>query len=223
MTLPNDHPQAALALLTESSDLVTDDAKRGLISGTAVNDPKLAFQLIGELGLKDTSQAISSIMSAAKTPEERTATLAALRDHLVTLTDEKARNEATARSVGGLTRSLAQEGFASATQWVHGANLSPAELESVAGGLSHSAKSGETGQWIEWIGEKLPPENGLPPLLTDPPRTLPSAPTPRPFPSTNSKPPPGKDRDSTLKRIHDQWPKDDAAAKDAFAKEHGIK
>ena len=35
--------------------------------------------------------------------------------------------------------------------------------------------------------------------------------------------PPSKDRDATLKRIHDNWPKGDAAAKEAFAKEHGIK
>ena len=199
MTLANDHPQTALALFTESSDLftdgnmmsvhvvssslskwamddpmaalewvrkngekfpdlVTDDAKRGLISGAAANDPKLAFKLIGELGFKDQSQAISGIMSAAKTPEERTATLAALRGHLATMPDEKARNEATANAMGGLTRGLAQEGFASATQWITGANFSPSELESFTGGLSSSTKSEETGQWIEWIGEKLPPK-----------------------------------------------------------------
>ena len=199
MTLANDHPQTALALFTESSDLfkdgnmmsvhvvssslakwakddplaafdwvrkngekfpdlVTDDAKRGLISGAAANDPKLAFKLIGELGFKDQSQAISGIMSAAKTPEERTATLAALRGHLATMPDEKARNEATASAMGGLTRGLAQEGFASATQWITGANFSPSELESFTGGLSSSTKSEETGQWIEWIGEKLPPK-----------------------------------------------------------------
>ena len=93
MTLSNDHPQAALALFTESSDLfkerawathvissslgkwakddplaalewvkknsakfpdlITDQAKRGLISGTAAQDPRLAFKLIGELGIKE--------------------------------------------------------------------------------------------------------------------------------------------------------------------------
>ena len=199
MTLANDHPQAALALFTESSDhlkdsgmmsehlvssslakwaqddpmaalewvrkngekfpdLVTDDAKRGMISGTAANDPKLAFKLIGELGIKDTSQAISAITSTAKTPDERTATLVALRDYLATLPDEKARNEATASSMGGLTRGLAREGFVSATQWIAGANFSPTELESITGGLSHSIKSDEAGQWIEWIGDKLPPK-----------------------------------------------------------------
>ena len=132
MTLANDHPQAALALFTESSDLfkkngmgghvissslarwakddpaaalawvrengekfpdlITDDAKRGLVAGAATNDPKLAFKLIGELGLKDTRD-VSGIIQAAKTPAERSATLAALRDHLATISDEKARDE----------------------------------------------------------------------------------------------------------------------------------
>ncbi len=292
MTLASDHPQAALAHFTESSDLfkdnnmsehvvssslskwakddpmaalewvrkngekfpdlVTDDAKRGLISGTAVNDPKLAFQLIGELGLKDTSQAISGIMSAAKTPAERTATLAALRDHLATLPDEQARNEATASSMGGFTRGLAQEGFASATQWIAGANFSPTELKSIIGGLSYSIKSDETGQWIEWIGEKLPPKTSASNIsnivrnwtqndyqaagkwLT----TAAAGPTKnaaiRSYAETVSEYepataiqwamtlPPGEERKQTLQQIHDNWPKDDAAAKDAFAKEHGI-
>ncbi len=293
MTLASDHPQAALVLFTESSDLfkdngmgnhvvssslsrwakddplaalewvrkngekfpdlVTDDAKRGLISGAAVNDPKLAFQLVGELGLKDASQALSGIMSAAKTPADRTATLAALRDHLATLTDDKARNEATARSMGSLTHGLAQEGFASATQWIDGANLSPTELESFAGGLSHSVKSGETGQWIEWLGEKLPPDKSNDSIrnivrnwtendyqaagkwLAAAPAGPAKNTSIRTYAETVSsyEPetaaqwamtlPPGKDRDQTLKEIHDNWPKDAATAKDAFAKEHGIK
>lgn len=293
MTLANDHPQAALALFTESSDLfkdsgmgnhvvssslakwakddpmaalewvrknggkfpdlVTDDAKRGMISGTAVNDPKLAFQLIGELGLKDTSEAISGIMSAAKTPADRTATLTALRDHIATLSDEKARSEVTARSMSGLTHGLAQEGFAAATQWINGANLSPNELEGVAGTLSHSVKSDETGQWIEWIGQKLPTdksnanirnivrnwtENDYQAagkwLATAPDGPAKNA-SIRTYAETVSRYepetaiqwamtlPPGKDRDETLKRIHENWPKDDTAAKEAFAKEHGIK
>jgi hypothetical protein len=293
MTLANDHPQAALALFTESSDLfkdsgmgnhvvssslakwakddpmaalewvrkngerfpdlVTDDAKRGMISGTAVKDPKLAFQLIGELGLKDTSQAISGIMSAAKTPADRTATLGALRDHFATLPDEKARDEATAQSMGGLTRGLAQEGFTSATRWIDGANLSPTEFESITGGLSYFVKSDETGQWIEWLGEKLPPEKPNANirnivrnwtendyqaagkwLATAPDGPAKNA-SIRTYAETVSKYepetaaqwamtlPPGKDRDETLKRIHENWPKDDTAAKEAFAKEHGIK
>lgn len=151
MTLSNDHPQAALALLTESSDLfkgngmgthvvstslaewakddplaalewvrqnsakfpalITEDAKRGLISGTAAEDPKLAFKLIGELGLKEVSQSVSRIVEAARTPEERSATLAALREHLASLTDDQAKKDISNSAVREFAQSLAKEGF----------------------------------------------------------------------------------------------------------------
>ncbi len=293
MTLSNDHPKAALALFTESSDLfkdngmgkhlissslakwakddpmgalewtkkngekfpdlVTDDAKRGMISGTAATDPALAFKLIGELGLKDTTQAISSIMSAAKTPEERTATFAAYRAHLATLSDEKSRGALSTTAIGTLGSSLGREGFQSATAWIEKASLTPEELEGVAGSLNHSVKSAETGQWIEWMGGKLPPEKvnaNIRNLVTNWTRndyqaagkwlaTAPDGPAKvssvRAYAETVStyEPvtaaqwamtlPPGKDREDTLKRIHNNWPENDPAAKEAFAKEHGIK
>jgi hypothetical protein len=293
MTLSNDHPQAALALFTETSDLfkgegmsehlvssslsrwakddplaalewvkingakfpdlVTDDVKRGLVTGAAANDPKQAFKLIGELGLKETSQAMSGIMRAARTPEERTMAIVALREHLATLPDEKTRNEQFAHSVSGLAGGLAQGGFESATQWIAEAKLSPSELESLASGLGHSAKSGETGQWIDWIGEKLPPDKSADNIrrivrkwtqndyqaagkwLAETPGGPSKNTAIRSYAETISEYepetaaqwaltlPPGKDREETIRRIHSNWPKDDAAAKEAFAEQHGIK
>ena len=198
MTLANDHPQAALALLTESSDLfkgegmgehvvasslgkwakddplaavewvkknsakfpdlITDNAKRGLISGAAAQDPKLAFKLIGELGIKEVTFPITGIISAAKTAEDRTAVLGALREHLATITDEAARHNVANNAVVSLARSVVKEGFEAGTKWIASANLNPAELESFASGLSSSEKKGEEGQWIEWIGTTLPPD-----------------------------------------------------------------
>ena len=35
--------------------------------------------------------------------------------------------------------------------------------------------------------------------------------------------PPGQDRDQTFRVAYQNWPGNDAAAKDAFSKEHGIK
>jgi hypothetical protein len=293
MTLANDHPQAALALFTESSDLfdadgmgghvissslakwakddplaalewvrknstkfpdlITDEAKGGLIAGTAIQDPALAFKLIGELGIKDSLQAISNIANAAKTPEERSATLAALRKHLATLSDEKTRTEAGHDAIGALARSALQENFDTASQWVASSKLTPEELESFADGLKHSSKTGESGQWIEWIGSHLPPEKAADKIgsfvsnwtrndyqaagewLT----TTPDGPTKntaiRSYAETVSRYDPetaaqwaltlpsGRDRDRTLRNIYHNWPGDDAAAKEAFAKEHGIK
>jgi hypothetical protein len=34
--------------------------------------------------------------------------------------------------------------------------------------------------------------------------------------------PPGNERERTLRRIHQNWPADDSAAKEAFARKHGI-
>lgn len=293
MTLASDHPQAALALLTESSelfkgegmgthvvssslakwakddplaalewvrknsekfpDLITDDAKRGLISGTAIQDPRLAFKLIGELGIKDNSNVISSIVSAARTPEERTVTLVALREHLATIADEKARTDAGHTAIAQLAGSVLQENFDSASKWIANSKLTPKELESFADGLPHSSKSSESGQWIEWIGQNLPPDKAaqkIERLVSNWTRndyqaagkwlaTAPEGPTKiaaiRSYAETVSRYepetaaqwaltlPPGKNRDETLRNIYHNWPGGDSAAKAAFAKEHGIK
>jgi len=128
-----------------------------LISGTAVSDPKSAFKLIGELGIKNTGRAISEIIEAAKTAEERTATLAALRGHLVTLTDEKTRNETAAAALKSLAPEvLDHQNFEAACQWIAAAKFSPVELQSFADGIYYSDATGQQGQWIEWVGKTLP-------------------------------------------------------------------
>lgn len=293
MTFANDHPQAALTLLTESSDLyeggwigthiissslakwakkdplaalewvrknsekfpdlITDDAKRGLISGTAIQDPRLAFKLIGELGIKDNSNVISRIMRTARTPEERTATLAALREHLATIPDEKARTEAGRAAIGQLAGSVLQENFDNASKWIASSKLTPKELESFADGLPHSSKTSESGQWIEWIGQNLPPDKAAEKIdnlvrnwtrndyqaagkwLTTAPDGSTKNTAIRSYALTVSRYepetaaqwaltlPPGKNRDETLRNIYHNWPGGDSAAKAAFAKEHGIK
>lgn len=293
MTLSNDHPQAALALLTESSDLfegstvgssvissslaqwakddplaalewvrnnsakfpdlITDDAKCGLISGTAIQDPKLAFKLIGELGLEDHSSVVTRIAAAARTPEQRTATLAALREHLANLKDEKARKDLSDSTVREFAQNIGKEGFEAGSQWITAAGFTPAELESFAGGLNYSIKNGKNGLWIEWIGENLPPHKAADKIesmvrgwtQTDFQaagnwiNSVPDGPTKntaiRSYAVTVSEYepetaaqwaltlPPGKDRDSTLNRIYQNWPKDDPAAKEAFKQQHGIK
>ena len=294
MTLANDHPQAALALFTESPDLfkdngmskhlitsalanwakddptaaldwvrkngekfpdiVTDDAKRGMISGASVNDPKLAFQLISELGLKDDDSAVRQIVYTAKTPEERTATLAALREHLASISDEKAREDESKSATQSLAQSAAKDGFESGSKWIESAGFTPEQLTGIAeGGFSYSIKSDDTGKWVEWMGEKLPEgksNDGIRNMVSHwtendyqaAGKWLASTPdgpakniSIRTYAETVSKYDPetaaqwamtlpsSKDRDATLKRIRDNWPKGDDAAKKAFSIEHGIK
>jgi hypothetical protein len=296
MSLANDHPQAALVLLTESSTdssgvfktngagmhaietslakwakddpmgaldwvrknrfpgLITENVKLGMISGAANNDPKLAFQLIGELGFKDASEAISGIVNTARTSAERTATLTALGEHLATLTPDKARDDMVNEAVVTLSQNAAKDGFEAGSKWIESAGFTPDQLANLAlGGFSHSVKSDETGKWIEWMGKTLPDkfaDTGIRDMVKNWTQddyqaagkwlaATPDGPVKniavRTYADTLSRYEPaaaaqwamtlplGKDRDSSLKNIHENWPAADAAAKEAFAKEHGIK
>ncbi len=82
--------------------LVTDDARRGMIVGAAASDPKLAFNLIAELGLKDDRQAVGDIFRMGTTPEERSAALAAFREYLASIPDEAAREKSAAGALSPL-------------------------------------------------------------------------------------------------------------------------
>jgi hypothetical protein len=287
MTLADDHPQAALTLLTESADLLKEDlmskqvissslakwakddplaalewvrkngrkfpdliddqAKRGLISGAAVTEVKLAFKLINELGLKDADSAIDGIIRAAKTPEDRTLTLAALREHLATVEGQDIRTETGSNAISELARSASKDGFASASQWIADAKFTPSELESLGKGLYHNLKASETGQWIEWIGANLPAggsdkdiqrivrnwtENDFQAAgkwLADTPEGPVKAVAIRSYAETVSRYDPetaaqwaltlpaGKGRDQTLKQIYQNWPRSDDAARAAAA------
>ncbi len=292
MTLANNHPQAAIKLLTEPSnllenhqfghhlissslakwatddplsavdwlrknrakfpDLINDDAKSGLISGTATKDPALAFSLLAELAFEDESDAVSSIARAANTPEEQTATLTALRRHLATVKDDATRENLSNKVLREFAQPMSQGNFDTAKQWLTAANLTPSEAESFASGLhTNSIKNGETGRWIEWIGEQLPADQAARKIQSHVSTwtqndyqatanwlsSVPDGPTKhtaiRTYAETVSRYepetaaqwaltlPPGKNRDETLKNIHQIWPEDDPA-KHAFAKDNGI-
>ena len=217
---------------TKFPDLVTDRAKESMLEGMATHDPKLAFTLVGELGLKDTWQALCKISYSSKTSEGRTATLAALRDYLA----NRPKDQGQSDLIGRFTSGIASEGFAPASQWFAGANFTPAELETVADSLSYSIKPDETSQWIDWIGEKLPVEKAAGPISNIVSRwterdyqaagkwlaSTPASPTKnaaiRSYAQTVSALdpatatqwamtlPPGPDRDATLKHIQDHSP-----------------
>jgi len=253
-----DDPMAALAWVRQNAagfpDLITDDAKRGLLSGAAIQDPRLAFKLIGEMGLKDADEAVRNIVSAAQTPDERSAMLAALREHLATLSDASARDAAATANLTILANGVQREGFAAASQWLVAANLSPAELAGFAAGLNYdTAHSGETGQWIEWLGTSLQSNKSgerIQFLVTSWTRsdsqaagqwltTAADGPAKttaiRAYAETiaSYEPvtatqwaltlPPGPDRDATLKSIYQNWPRSDPAGAAAFAVQHGLK
>ena len=208
MSLANDHPRAAVALFTESSDLlgeqgammaehliggalsnwakddpmgalewirkngathpdlVNDDTKAGLLSGVASKDPALALQLIGELyGTEGNDSdsgpetAIIRIASAARTPEERLATLAALRAHAGERAAGEARDNIIAEGLHALTfgTGYRNAGFETTTAWLDSAKLTPGELAAATRNIEHSVQLADSGRWIEWLSQ-----SGLP-------------------------------------------------------------
>ena len=260
-----DDPVAALEWVRKNSEkfteLDTEDASFSLIYGTARSDPKLAFKLFGELGTEEEiSRSIHNIIRAANTPEELTATLAALRGYLKTLPDEGTKNKTSHHAMKEFADQIIKEGYDAGSKWIAQSNFTPGELEQFAFELTYSDKTGESGQWIEWIGKNLSSEKSEDQMF-DPIdelvrnwtkddfqaagkwlATTPAGPTKntsiRSYAETISpyEPetaaqwaltlPPGQDRDKTLKKIYNNWPKSDDAAKQAaaaFAKEHGLK
>ena len=249
-------PLGALDWVRENGEkyraLVTDSTKRGMISAVAANDPKLAFHLIGELGLS--ADSVGSVVGAAKTPEERTATLAALREHLASLPEGEARQQALKSGIRYFALGAAKEGFEAGSQWIDSAGFTPEQLAGLAGGgFAQQVKIEDTGKWVEWMGENLPEGKSNDDIsqmvrhwttddyqaagkwlaaTPDGPAKIISI---RSYAETvaNYEPqtaaqwaltlPPGKDRDETLKHIYHAWPEKDDAAKEVFAKQHGIK
>ncbi|NJR42509.1 MAG: hypothetical protein HC767_07445 [Akkermansiaceae bacterium] len=157
-----DDPMAALEWVRKNGkkfpDLVNDNTKEGMISGAATNNPKLAFQLIGQLGVKDTDRSVGQIIDSAKTAEQRTSTLAALRGYLAKIENKDARENASRNALQSIAESAAETGFEAGSKWIEGAGLAPSELVSSLGGsFEYRMKSKDTGKWLEWIDKTLPP------------------------------------------------------------------
>jgi hypothetical protein len=239
----------ALAWVRENgdahADLVTDEAKAGLVKGIAAKDPKQALELISEFKLENAGNAIAAVASAAGTAEQRSDTLEALRDLAAKSgTSEKQRTELH-NAVSILARNAAREGFTTGTQWIESAGFTQDELRRATQGFTYSIKRDETGQWIDWLGKKLPAGK-----LADPVRDMIRNWTQADYraagqwlgnaadgpakqvairgyaetvarydPETASQwaltLPAGNDRKETMQNIYQSWPKEDDASKAA--------
>ena len=135
--------------------------RHGVVAEGAKSNPQLALKLMTEFDIREDTHVFDSIAEAATTPAARTANLAAIRDYLATLPDEKARNEATMRAMGSFTRSLETEGYATATRWVANEKFSPAELEKIGQDFHQFRKSDGAGAWIDWMGANLPTQTSV--------------------------------------------------------------
>ena len=250
-------PRAALDWMQKNAALypnvADEDAKRSLLTGAAEKDPKLAFQLIGEIGFEDVSSAIGTLVETGTTAEKRSAILEALRDHLATLPDAERRKELLAESLETLGRNLADESYDSVQGWISSAKLSRAESAQFAAGLSYFNTRQDTGRWVGWMAENLP-KNDLADSVDNLVgqwtqqdylaagkwlTTAPEGPAKQAAVSSYAgtvaeyEPqtavrwaltmPPGEARQDTFQAIYRNWPRNDADAADAFAREHGVR
>lgn len=136
-----------------------DDLKRGVIAGAALQDPKKAFQLMGELGFEHPESAISAIVSTSHDhPEQRDGVLAGLRGYLSGIQDATEREEIGAKAMETFARTADRQGFETLTDWMEEAEFSPKEKEQFAGGLSWFTTRDDTGRWVEWLGSNLSAE-----------------------------------------------------------------
>lgn len=212
---------AAIEWLRKNPQPFSDYAKFGIVSAVAKQDPQHAFQLITELELKDSNQAVWNIVESAKTFDEKSATLAGLREYLPTIQAGNLLDEYGKSYLRMLAAHMDREGIEAITRWIFDSKLTPQELDPFLDGLVNATNSGETGRWIEWLRLSLPAKQADR-RIDDLIRQWAS----RDYQAAAQwamTQPPGKDRDETLKNTHRNWPKGDDAGKDAFAKEHGIK
>ncbi|RYD34586.1 MAG: hypothetical protein EOP87_08920 [Verrucomicrobiaceae bacterium] len=232
--------------------VINDSVKSGILSAASESNPALALSLIDEMGIEDKDQAFGLITRAARTAEGRTATLAALRARFSHSPQEDPKGDVMREAVRQLAIGAFTGGYDQASKWLEGAGLASPEMEAAASALDYRHTGTETGRWLDWLGQNLPADRAGEPIsrimtrwteldYQAAGRWLAAAPE-GPVKSASVQAyaiavsgyepataaqwamtlPAGKGRDATLLQIHQNWPKEQTAARDAFAKEHGI-
>ena len=252
-----DDPLAALDWLRKHAvthpELVADEAKRSLIGGAAAKSPKLAFEILRELDPERKIGAIHKLMWAAKTDEQRTETLIALREHLGTLSDPSKAAAMRESALCELVPGATENGYDAAQKWLATANLSPDELHDFSSALVSIHVESDIGRWVEWMGKNADSKelnievfnmvypwtqkdyqaagawlSGTP----DGPAKIAAVKAyvtaiasyePEVAAQWIGTLPPGKDQDVRYQGILSNWPKNDPQGAAAFADKHGIK
>lgn len=221
------------------------------LAGAAKTDPKLAFKLLSETET-DKAHVVGVIAEAAQSPDDRTSTLSAFRSYLRAVSDPQERDSLQRKLLGGFVESFSKESFETATNWMAGQDFSAEERDELVRALPEMATIEQSGKWIQWMAGSLPPEKlgeRVAPLIgawagedchevakwlgeqpDGPAKTAAICAYAKTVAEHEPQSavqwaltlPAGQEREDTLKRIYRNWPNKDAAAKAAFAAEHGI-
>jgi hypothetical protein len=212
---------AAIEWLKKNPQPFSNYAESGIISAVAEQDPQYAFRLIGQLDLKDKNSTVWQIMNSAKTLDQKSATLAGLREYLPTIQTGDALDHYGESYFSLLAKDMHREGMEAVTRWISESKLTPQELDPMLGELVNATNSDETGRWIEWLRQSLPTEQAdrrIENLINNWATNDYQAAT-----QWATSQPESKDREQVLKTIHRYWPEQDPAGKETFAQKHGIK
>jgi hypothetical protein len=212
---------AALEWLQKNPQEYSDNIKQGIITAVAEQNPQHAFQLIGQLGLKYKDQTAWHIVNSAKTLEQKSATLAGLREYLPKTESGKSLDYHAEFYLNMLARDMHLEGVEATTRWISESKLTPQELKSFLGGLGISTEGDESGRWVEWMRQSLPPkqvDEHVEKIIHQWAKN-----DYRAAAQWADSQPEGKDREQVFKKILSYWPAKDPTGKDAFKQEYGIK
>ncbi|MDB6078118.1 MAG: hypothetical protein JWO82_1865 [Akkermansiaceae bacterium] len=161
--LAGEDPMAAMDWIRENSqdhaDVLTSQTRAVVLAGAARQDPKLAFSLIGELGLSLDRMATAQISRAVKTPEEQTAMLAALRDYVAGTDDDAVKSAARFGALAGLSEQSVARGFDGSAQWLESAHLNEEEARVFVERIDPNQTKDDSGKWIDWMSSRFPAED----------------------------------------------------------------
>lgn len=248
-------PAAAMAWCENHRDLFPGQTgvsvTSRLLRGIALANPKLAFQLIGELEITDERYVPGMAINRVLDSTQRKNTLAAFREYLTTVQDPARREAIAFEGVSTMITDAFLDGFDKGILAVGNGGFTPEEIETYAGRFSF--RTDESGKWIDWLVTNLPTDNVIskvvPKFVSDwagadyqaagewlaatpdgPAKTAATATyasTLAPYhPATAAQwaltLPPGEARDRILPQIYQSWSKTDPSAATAFAKQNGI-
>lgn len=149
-------PDDALDWLGEKDEIyqetLTAPVKLEILMAAAASDPQQAFRAIPAVGFDEPQDAVCAIMRSGNSPAQRLATIAALREHLATMPDERLKKERSDAAMTHLALSAVYGGEDVARQWLAAAKLTPAEMEAFSKEIAAKVViPSEIGSWVECL------------------------------------------------------------------------
>ncbi len=156
-------PAACTAWYRNHSELFPGDlagrVTERLMRRTSLTNPKLAFQLIDELGVQDHNFAVGMITNPAKTSAQRDATLAAFRDYLTTIEDPKLRETLAFEGISSMITTAFFDGVDNGIQVIGNGSFTHEEIESYVSRVGFDISRNGAGKWIDWLAKEIPTPN----------------------------------------------------------------